>query len=121
MNQFPQYNQSLGLSCRTHAATAPAARVSFFHTFWPHVLMLLAFLSAVASAHAQTPPPPVHTDVTFTLTSDIHVAFNGYDDHQGIDASITGNPLDAFLIQNETVDSPTATSSHHDGCVGTTT
>jgi cytolysin (calcineurin-like family phosphatase) len=122
MNRFPQSKPSLGLS---RIPSTQRACPSFFETFWPHALLLLAFLSGVASAHSQTVPPPApplpRTDATFTMTSDIHVAFNGYDDHQGIDATLAGSPLNSFLIYNETLDSSAALGSHHDGCVGTVT
>ncbi|MDD5035724.1 MAG: hypothetical protein PHE55_13305 [Methylococcaceae bacterium] len=54
------------------------------------------------------------TDATFAFTADVHVSFNGYDDHQGIFQS---NGSDYLLLFNETLKSiHDGTWVNHDRC-----
>jgi cytolysin (calcineurin-like family phosphatase) len=70
-----------------------------------------------AKASAQT------TDVTFAFTSDVHVSFNGHDDHQGIlDMVNTGRvpAINSLLIGNETMTKAGLgyIAMHSDACLG---
>ena len=104
---------------------APASRsgASLRERLLASVGFVLLALLAAPLACAQQPEPEVQsapTDATFTFTADVHVAFNGIDDHQGIDDNVinnNGDPNDLLLIKNETLLSPLQPGTHHDGCL----
>ena len=68
-------------------------------------VLLVTAACAPLQAGAQTTTPP--TDATFVFASDIHVAYNGYDDHQGIENLISHCDAHVILlIGNVVVTSP---------------
>lgn len=82
------------------------------------VIGLCMELGARAANAQDAPSPTSPTDVTFVFTADVHVAFNGYDDHQGIMNSGV-DPFNYVLISDETATS-LLPGTHSDGCVGGT-
>ncbi len=80
-------------------------------------------MAMAAGAQSQSPKPEaaVRTDATFVFTADVHVAFDSYDDHQGIDDDVYNQGAsknDLSLIGDETSIAWPNVVEHHDGCIG---
>src|SRR5580692_10618924 len=107
------------------AAIPPQPR-SFRWAIWKSSVTLLALalltLFGFTNLPAQEPNPEIDpatatkTDATFVFSADVHMSFNGYDDHQGIENS--GAAIDFLLVKNETATSFLSPLSHMDGCIG---
>ena len=97
----------------------------------PSLSLVLALaslaVSVPAAGQAQTPAQEIErsavsgTDVTFAFTADVHVSFNGHDDHQGIlDMVNTGKvpAVNSLLIGNETMPKAglAGLTAHSDAC-----
>ncbi|WP_263354691.1 metallophosphoesterase [Acidicapsa acidisoli] len=119
--------QTSGSKTQTHSIfptrlhSVPGARTRC--SLYASITAMLFLFTIAGNAHAQetSPANATSTDATFTFTADVHVSFDGYDDHQGILDDVQnqhGNPLDIFLIGNETMKSSGSPASHQDACVG---
>ena len=125
MTRTPKRNEADGFSDRnlTQQSHSFSAGNRFRERMLASFGLLVLASLLTPGAFAQEPQPQVvtaPTDATFTFTADVHVSYNGGDDHQGIEDDVFnqgGNVNDLQLIKNETMLSPQKPSTHHDGCL----